>query len=334
VAPSDTNIVYVGTGEGCLRGDISYGDGVYRSNDAGKTWKNIGLKDTRHIPRVLVDPHNPDIVLVAALGHAFAPNSERGVYPHHRRRQDWTKVSVRRRPDRRHRPGYAPGNPLSSSRPCTRCSASRGPSRAAARAAACTAPPMAASPGSNWKATACPDGVLGKIGVSVSGADPSRVYALIEAEKGGLYRSDDGGDKWERTNDDERYRQRAWYFSHVFADPRNADTVYVLNTGMFRSTDAGKTFTLLPAPHGDHHGLWIDPTNPQRMINGDDGGATISIDGGKNWTPQLNQPTAQFYHVATDNRFPYYVFGAQQDNTARGHASVERFRADRHAQLV
>jgi hypothetical protein len=157
--------------------------------------------------------------------------------------------------------------------------------------------------------------VLGKIGVSVSGADPERVYALIEAEKGGLYRSDDGGEKWERTNDDERYRQRAWYFSHVFADPRNADTVYVLNTGMFRSTDAGKTFTLLPAPHGDHHGLWIDPTNPQRMINGDDGGATISIDGGKNWTPQLNQPTAQFYHVAADNRFPYYLFGAQQDNT-------------------
>ncbi|MGP8243118.1 MAG: glycosyl hydrolase, partial [Bryobacteraceae bacterium] len=149
----------------------------------------------------------------------------------------------------------------------------------------------------------------------------SRVYALIEAEKGGLFRSGDGGEKWELVNDDERYRPRAWYFSHVFADPKNADTVYVLNTGMFRSTDGGKTFTLLAAPHGDHHGLWIDPANPLRMINGDDGGATISIDGGRNWTPQLNQPTAQFYHVAADNRFPYYVFGAQQDNTPVATAS-------------
>jgi photosystem II stability/assembly factor-like uncharacterized protein len=315
VAPSDPNILYVGSGEGCLRGDISYGDGVYRSNDAGKTWNNIGLKDTRHIPRVLIDPRNPEVVLVAALGHAFAPSADRGVYRTADGGKSWTKVLYVDDRTGATDLAYAPSNPLIvyaamyqvQRQPWSFSSGGAGSGLY-----------RSSDGGATWKkleGNGLPSGVLGKIGVSVSGADPERVYALIEAEKGGLYRSDDGGEKWERTNDDERYRQRAWYFSHVFADPRNADTVYVLNTGMFRSTDAGKTFTLLPAPHGDHHGLWIDPTNPQRMINGDDGGATISIDGGKNWTPQLNQPTAQFYHVAADNRFPYYLFGAQQDNT-------------------
>jgi photosystem II stability/assembly factor-like uncharacterized protein len=316
VAPSDPNILYVGTGEGCLRGNISYGDGVYRSNDAGKTWKNIGLKDTQHIPRVLIDPRNPDVVLVAALGHPFAPNTERGVYRTTDGGKTWTKVLYVDDHTGATDLAYAPSNPqivFAAMYQVERqpwAFSSGGPGSGLYRST---------DGGATWKKLAgngLPEGLLGKIGVSVSGADPDRVYALIEAEKGGLYRSDDGGDKWARTNDDERYRQRAWYFSHVFADPRNADTVYVLNTGMFRSTDAGKTFALLPAPHGDHHGLWIDPANPQRMINGDDGGATISIDGGKNWTPQLNQPTAQFYHVAADNRFPYYLFGAQQDNTA------------------
>jgi photosystem II stability/assembly factor-like uncharacterized protein len=315
VAPSDPNILYVGSGEGCLRGDISYGDGVYRSNDAGKTWTNIGLKDTRHIPRVLIDPHNPDIVLVAALGHAFAPNSERGVYRSTDGGKTWTKVLYVDDHTGATDLAYAPGNPMIVF--AAMYQVQRQP-WAFTSGGAGSGLYRSSDGGVTWKkleGNGLPTGVIGKIGVSVSGADPERVYALIEAEKGGLYRSDDGGEKWERTNDDERYRQRAWYFSHIFADPRNADTVYVLNTGMFRSTDAGKTFTLLAAPHGDHHGLWIDPTNPQRMINGDDGGATISIDGGKNWTPQLNQPTAQFYHVAADNRFPYYLFGAQQDNT-------------------
>lgn len=315
VAPSDSNILYVGTGEGCLRGDISYGDGVYRSNDAGKTWTNVGLKDTRHIPRVLIDPRNPDVVLVAALGHAFAPSTERGVFRSTDGGKTWTKVLYVDDHTGATDLAYAPSNPLIVF--AAMYQVERQP-WAFSSGGAGSGLYRSNDGGVTWKKLeghGLPAGVLGKIGVSVSGADPDRVYALIEAEKGGLYRSDDGGEKWERTNDDERYRQRAWYFSHVFADPRNADTLYVLNTGMFRSTDAGKTFTLLAAPHGDHHGLWIDPANPQRMINGDDGGATISIDGGKNWTPQLNQPTAQFYHVAADNRFPYYLFGAQQDNT-------------------
>jgi photosystem II stability/assembly factor-like uncharacterized protein len=273
------------------------------------------LKDTRHIPRVLIDPRNPDVVLVAALGHAFAPSTERGVFRTTDGGKTWTKVLYVDDHTGATDLAYAPSNPLIVF--AAMYQVERQP-WAFSSGGAGSGLYRSNDGGVTWKKLeghGLPAGVLGKIGVSVSGADPGRVYALIEAEKGGLYRSDDGGEKWERTNDDERYRQRAWYFSHVFADPRNADTLYVLNTGMFRSTDAGKTFTLLAAPHGDHHGLWIDPANPQRMINGDDGGATISIDGGKNWTPQLNQPTAQFYHVAADNRFPYYLFGAQQDNT-------------------
>ncbi|MFZ0934287.1 MAG: WD40/YVTN/BNR-like repeat-containing protein [Bryobacteraceae bacterium] len=321
IAPSDPNIVYVGTGEGCLRGDLSYGDGIYRSNDGGKTWKNLGLRDSRHIPTVLVDPRNPEIVLAAAMGHAFAPSAERGVYRSTDGGKTWAKVLYVDDRTGATDIAFAPSNPnivfaamyQVERQPWTFTSG--GPGSGLYRST---------DGGATWshlEGNGLPQGILGRIGVSVSGADPNRVYALIEAEKGGLYRSDDGGDKWEPVNGDERYRQRAWYFSHVFADPKDPDTVYVLNTGMFRSTDAGKTFTLLPAPHGDHHGLWIDPANPQRMINGDDGGATITIDGGKNWTPQMNQPTAQFYHVTTDNRFPYYVFGAQQDNTPVATAS-------------
>jgi photosystem II stability/assembly factor-like uncharacterized protein len=325
VAPSDPNIIYVGSGEGCLRGNISYGDGVYRSNDGGKTWTNLGLRDTQHIPRVVVDPRNPDIVLVAALGHAFAPNAERGVYRTVDGGKHWTKVLYVDENTGATDISYAPSNPSIvfaamyqvQRQPWTFVSGGAGSGLY-----------RSSDGGVTWKhltGNGLPEGVLGKIGVSVSGADADRVYALIEAAKGGLFRSGDGGEKWERVNDDERYRQRAWYFSHIFADPKNADTVYALNTGMFRSTDGGKSFTLLAAPHGDHHALWIDPANPSRMINGDDGGATISIDGGKNWTPQLNQPTAQFYHVVTDNRFPYYLFGAQQDNTALATAAWSDF---------
>lgn len=316
VAPSDSNVIYVGSGEGCLRGNVTDGDGVYRSNDGGKSWSNLGLRDTRHIPKVLVDPRNSEVALVAAMGHAFGPNVERGVFRTVDGGKSWSKVLYVDEKTGATDLAFAPSNPnivfaamyQAIRQPWTFISG--GPGSGLYRST---------DNGVTWKkltGNGLPAGPMGRIGVTVSGADPSRVYALIEAGEGGLYRSDDGGDHWLKVNDDEKYRQRAWYFSHIFADPKNADTVYSLNTGMFRSTDGGKTFGLLPAPHGDHHALWIDPTNPQRMINGDDGGATISIDGGKDWTPQLNQPTAQFYHVATDNRFPYYLFGAQQDNTS------------------
>ena len=321
VADADHNILYVGTGEACLRGNISYGDGVYKSTDGGQTWKNLGLKDTRHIGAVIIDPRNPDIVLVAALGHAWGPNEERGVFRTADGGKTWQKVLYK---DENTGAIDVVFDPKNSSivyaamyqvrrQPWTFTSG--GPGSGLYKST---------DGGLTWKRLeghGLPEGELGRIGVSVSGANSNRVYALIEAKKGGLYRSDDAGNTWTLVNDDERYRQRAWYFTHVFADPQQQDTVYVLNTGAFRSNDGGKTFDLLPAPHGDHHGLWIDPTNPQRIMNSNDGGVTISRDGGKTWTQQNNQPTAQFYHVATDNHWPYRVYGAQQDNSTVAIAS-------------
>ncbi len=321
VADADHNILYVGTGEACLRGNISYGDGVYKSTDGGQTWKNLGLKDSRHIGAVIIDPRNPDIVLVAALGHAWGPNSERGVFRTADGGKTWQKVLYK---DDNTGAIDVVFDPHNSSivyaamyqvrrQPWTFTSG--GPGSGLYKST---------DGGLTWKQLqghGLPEGELGRIGVSVSGANSNRVYALIEAKQGGLYRSDDAGNTWTLVNDDERYRQRAWYFTHVFADPQNADTVYVLNTGLFRSNDGGKTFDLLPAPHGDHHGLWIDPTDPKRIMNSNDGGVTISTDGGKTWTQQNNQPTAQFYHVVTDNHWPYRIYGAQQDNSTVAIAS-------------
>ncbi|MGH9669068.1 MAG: VPS10 domain-containing protein [Terriglobales bacterium] len=321
VAESDPNVVYVGSGEACIRGNISYGDGVYKSTDAGKHWKNVGLKDSRHIGAVIINPKNSDIVFVAALGHAYGPNAERGIFRTTNGGQSWEKVLYLNDKTGGIDVVFDPNNSrilFASLWEVVRTPwslSSGGPGSGLYKSI---------DGGTTWKrleGDGLPKGIWGRIGVSVSGADSNRVYALMEAEEGGLYRSDDGGDTWTRVNDDERYRQRAWYFSHVFADPKSADTVYVENTGLFRSLDGGKTFTLLPAPHGDHHGLWIDPKDPQRIINGNDGGATITTDGGKTWTRQDNQPTAQFYHVAVDNHFPYWLYGAQQDNSTVGIAS-------------
>jgi photosystem II stability/assembly factor-like uncharacterized protein len=315
VAPSDHNIIYAGSGEACIRGNISYGDGVYKSADGGKTWKNIGLKDTRHIGAVIIHPRNPNIVFVAALGHAYGPNQERGIFRTIDGGATWQKVLYKDEKTGGIAVVFDPDNPnilFASLWEVYRTPWSLNSGGSGSGLYKST------DGGTTWRRLeghGLPDGIMGRIGVSVSGADSNRVYAMIESKEGGLYRSDDGGENWLRMNEDGRLRQRAWYFSHIFADPKSPDTVYVLNTGMFRSSDGGRTFNLLPAPHGDHHGLWIDPENPQRLINGNDGGATISTDGGKTWTTQYNQPTAQFYHVITDNRWPYYIYGAQQDNS-------------------
>jgi photosystem II stability/assembly factor-like uncharacterized protein len=315
VADSDHNVIYVGTGEACPRGNITYGDGVYKSVDAGRTWKNMGLRDTRQIGAVIVHPRNPDIVLVAALGHAFGPNDERGVFRSADGGQTWTKVLYKDRDTGAIDVIFDPGNPnivyasLWQMRRQPWNFSSGGPGSGLYKST---------DAGLTWKhleGHGLPSGILGRIGVSVAGAGGGRVYSMIEAPEGGLFRSDNAGDTWTRVNDDHRFRQRAWYYSHVFADPASPDVVYVLNTGAFRSADGGKTFELMPAPHGDHHALWIDPNNPRRLINGSDGGASISVDGGKSWTQPYNQPTAQFYHVAVDNRWPYRVYGAQQDNS-------------------
>src|SRR5579862_7124512 len=301
--------------EAAPRGDITYGDGVYRTSDGGKTWTNVGLKDSRQIGALIVDPNNPDIVLVAALGHAFGPNAERGVFRTTDGGKTWVKVLYKDDQTGAIDVSFDPHNSkivyaaLWQARRQPWNFSSGGPGSGLYRSG---------DGGVTWtrlSGNGLPGGILGRIHVSVSGADSNRVYAMIEAAQGGLFRSDDGGTHWRRINDDGRLSQRAWYFSTILADPRRADTIYAENTGLFRSTDGGKSFELLSARHGDHHGLWIDPANPDRIIDSSDGGATISFDGGKNWTTQNNQPTAQFYHVAVDNQFPYYVYGAQQDNS-------------------
>ena len=321
VADSNPNVIYVGTGEACIRGNISYGNGVYKTTDGGKTWTNVGLKDTRHIGAVLVHPKNPDIAYVAALGHAYGPNAERGVFRTTDGGKTWEKVLYKDDKTGAIDVVFDPHNPnvlfaaLYQVQRTPWSLESGGPGSGLFKST---------DGGTTWKRLeghGLPSGILGRIGVSVSGGDSNRVYALIESKEAGLYRSDDGGDTWTKVNDDQRITQRAWYFTHIFADPKNVDRVYMLNTGAFRSNDGGKTLDLMPAPHGDHHGLWIDPINPDRMINGNDGGATISVDGGKTWSDQNNQPTAQFYHVATDNQFLYYVYGAQQDNSTVAIAS-------------
>src|SRR6266705_719184 len=321
VAPSDHNVVYAGTGEAAIRGNTTYGIGVYKSIDAGKSWKNVGLKDTRQIGALIVDPRNAEVVLVAALGHAFGPNQERGIFRTTDGGKTWTKVLSKDENTGGIDLVFDPHNSniifasLWQARRQPWFFSSGGPGSGLYRSE---------DNGVTWKhleGNGLPDGILGKIGIAVSGADSNRVYAIIEAKEGGLYRSDDAGQHWSRINDDGRFRQRAWYFSKVYADPRSADTVYLVNTGLFKSVDGGKNFTLLPARHGDHHGLWIDPTNPNRIANVNDGGASVSTDGGKNWTTQNNQPTAQFYHVAVDNAFPNHIYGAQQDNSNVGIAS-------------
>lgn len=315
VADSDHNIIYVGTGEACIRGDISYGNGVYKSVDGGKTWTNVGLKDTQHIGAVIIDPKDPKIVFVAALGHAYGPNVERGVFRTTDGGKTWQKVLYENDKTGAIDIVFDPNN--SRTLFASMWQVYRTPWSLVSGGAG-SGLYKSTDGGSIWtrlEGHGLPPGIMGRIGVSVSGADSNRVYAMVESKDGGLFRSDDGGENWIRINEDGRLRQRPWYFSHVFADPKSADTVYVLNTGMLRSTDRGRTFNLMPAPHGDHHALWIDPDDPRRMINGDDGGTTISTDGGATWTTQYNQPTAEFYHVITDNRWPYYIYGAQQDNS-------------------
>lgn len=321
VAASDHNVVYVGTGEAAIRGNTTYGTGVYKSIDAGRTWKNIGLKDTRQIGAIIVHPKNPDIALVAALGHAFGPNQERGIFRTTDGGKTWAKVLSKDDKTGGIDVVFDPHNPnivfaaLWQAQREPWFFSSGGPGSGLYRSQ---------DNGATWKhleGSGLPEGLLGKIGISISGADASRVYAIIEAKEGGLFRSDDAGENWTRVNEDGRFRQRAWYFSKVYADPKSPDTVYILNTGAFKSVDGGKSFNLLPARHGDHHGLWIDPENPNRIGNANDGGASISTDGGKTWTTQNNQPTAQFYHVAVDNAYPYHIYGAQQDNSNLGVAS-------------
>jgi photosystem II stability/assembly factor-like uncharacterized protein len=323
IAPSDHNVIYVGTGEPCFRGDITYGNGMYKSVDAGKTWTHIGLEDSRHIARILIDPRNPDLVYVAALGHAFGPNEERGVFRTTDGGKTWQKVLYKDDKSGAVDLEFAGGNShvlYAALYQVIRKPwdiVSGGPGSGLYKSS---------DGGSTWhqvKGHGFPDVLLGKIGIATSPADPQRVYALVEAakDKGGLYVSRDQGENWQFVSGDHRLIQRAFYYIHVFADPTEADRIYVQNVGSYRSTDGGKNWQTLHPPHGDNHALWIDPENPKRMIAGNDGGATISVDGANTWTPEDNQPTAQFYHVAADDQYHYYLYGAQQDNSTMAIAS-------------
>ena len=315
VADSDPNIIYVGMGEACIRGNASNGDGVYKSIDAGKTWRNVGLQDSYHIGAVRIHPRNPDIVYVAALGHLWGPNEMRGVYRTTDGGQTWKQLLTKGPETGAVDLAMDPSNPRvlyatfwQASRKPWRLD-SGGPNSGIFKST---------DGGDTWTdlshAPGMPRGVEGRIGVTVSPVNPERVWAIVEASDGGVYRSDNGGRNWTRLSDSNDLRQRAWYYSHIFADPKSDDTVYVLNVGMFKSIDAGRTFQPVRPPHGDNHALWIAPDNPLRMIEGNDGGATITSDGVR-WSTQDNQPTAQFYRVALDQDFPYHVYGAQQDNS-------------------
>jgi len=315
ISESNPDIVYVGAGEYPIRGNVSHGDGVWRTSDAGKTWTSIGLADTRQISRVRVNPTNPDIVYVGAQGHVFGPNAERGVYKTTDGGKTWRKILYRNDSTGVTDLVLDPTNPEIIY--AALWQAWRTPWQLVSGGAG-SGIFKSTDGGEHWteltRNPGLPQGVIGNIGLAVSPSSSNKVWAIVEADSGGVFRSTDGGATWARTNSDRRLRQRAWYYTRIFADPKNDKSVYVLNTGMYRSSDDGKTFRPIRVPHGDNHDLWIAPNDAERMIESNDGGANVSFNGGKSWSEQ-DQATAQFYHVVTTNHFPYRVCGAQQDNS-------------------
>ena len=317
VAQSDPNVVYAGMGESCIRGDVSYGDGVYKSTDGGRTWTHMGLEDTRHIARIRIHPADPELVYVAALGHAFGPSEERGVFRSADGGKSWEKVLYRNENAGAIDLSIDLNNPrvlfasIWEARRTPWSLSSGGPGSGIFKSA---------DGGDSWSEITdnpgLPKGLKGRIGVAVSPARSGRVWATIEADDSAVYRSDDAGATWELVSDNNDIQGRPWYYQHVFADPQDPETVWILNYQAWKSIDGGRTFTQVTTPHGDNHDLWIDPANPRRMIEGNDGGACVSFNGGDSWSTIYNQPTAQFYHVTTDNQTPYRVYGTQQDNSA------------------
>lgn len=325
VARSNPDIVYIGMGEVQLRANVLQGDGVYRSNDGGQSWTHVGLGDTHAIGRILVHPDDPDRVYVAALGHPFGPNAERGIFRTATGGRTWEKILFRNDSTGAVDLAMDPNNPdvLYATlwevyrRPWRLWSGGEGSGIFKSTDGGGSWTELTRNPG-------LPSGALGKITITVSGADSRRVWANVEAEEGGLYLSDDGGETWKLVNNHRDLWQRAFYFQRIQADPVDRNTIYVLNFRLMKSSDAGRTLETVPETHGDHHDLWIDPTNPLRMINGNDGGGVVSVNGGRTWT-EMRYPTAQIYRLATTADFPYHACGAQQDNTTvcvsseRGH---------------
>jgi len=329
ISKSDPNIIFVGGGEVTVRGNVSSGYGVWKSVDAGKTWKSSGLPNSRHIPRIVIDPKNPDIVYTAVLGNIYKPTNDRGVYKSIDGGQNWEKILFSNEHSGAVELVMDPNNSRNLFASTWRMQRT----------------PYSLSSGGEgsalWKSTdsgktwgkinnnkGFPEGIIGIIGVTVSPVNSDRVWAIIEnKEKGGVYRSDDAGKTWSYLNDSRSLRQRAWYYSKIYADTEDINGVYIMNVRYHHSTDGGKTFKANNAPHGDHHDLWIAPEDNQRMIIADDGGAQVTYDGGKSWSTYYNQPTAQYYRVTTDNAFPYRIYVAQQDNSTQrvGHRSFGKY---------
>lgn len=316
VSESDPNILYVGGGEKTVRGNVSYGYGFWKSADAGRTWIHLGMEETRFVSRIRIHPTNPDIVYAAVLGDIFKPTEMRGVYKSVDGGKTWDKTLFVSPTAGAVDLVIDPKNPLVMF--ATTWEVKRTPYSLESGGPG-SKMFKSTDGGENWTDISTnkglPSGLLGIIGVTISPVNSNRVWAIIENLDGGVFRSDDGGATWEKTNDDRNLRQRAWYYSRIYADTKSDSTVYVLNVSYHKSTDGGKTFKSANAPHGDHHDLWIDPNDNMRMVMADDGGAQVSFDGGTSWTTYFNQPTAQFYRVTTDNHFPYRIYGAQQDNS-------------------
>ncbi len=317
VAESDPNVVYAGSGESTIRTDVSYGDGIYRSTDGGQAWRHVGLADTRHIGEIRIHPRNPNLVYVAALGHAFGPNQDRGVFRSRDGGESWEKILFRSEKAGAVDLAMDPNNPdilyaaIWEAYRSFWTLSSGGPDSSLYRST---------DGGDTWSEITnqpgLPGGAKGKMGITVSAAQTGRIWAIIEAKEAGVYRSDDGGDSWKLMSRKRDLLNRPWYYCHMFADPQHADTVYVTNLNLWKSTDGGRNYTQITTPHGDNHDLWIDPHNPRRMIEGNDGGACVSFNGGETWSSIYNQLTAQFYRVDVDGRFPYRVYATQQDNSS------------------
>jgi photosystem II stability/assembly factor-like uncharacterized protein len=325
IAPSDPNILYVGSGEGVQRPDLSVGDGMYKSTDAGKTWRHLGLRDGQQISAILVDPRDRNRLLVAVLGHPYGPNVERGVFRSTDGGESWQKVLYKDENTGAVDLAFDPTNPANVY--AVMWAARQGPWENGEWSGPGSGLFKSTDGGSTWQQLAgglpTPAEGLGRIGIGIAPSDPNRMYALVEAKPSGLYRSDDAGTTWKRVNTEERVSGRGSDFACVRVDPKNKDVIYVANTSTYRSSDAGQTFTAIKgAPGGDdYHTIWINPEHPEIILLAADQGATITVNGGVTWSSWYNQPTAQFYHVITDNQFPYWVFGGQQESGSAGVAS-------------